>query len=113
MNCKLVTNRIIRKWYATIPIGLNIVPKRANLIRKILTHSYVRTSSIGKKIKIRFEYFFSIAFNHSFGWMKANKMTSFDSTDETKGDKKGTYERVINLKKKNPDLKILLAVGMK
>lgn len=48
---------------------------------------------------------------YSFGWMKANKMTSFDSTDETKGDKKGTYERVINLKKKNPDLKILLAVG--
>ena len=43
--------------------------------------------------------------------MKANKLTSFDSTDETKGDKKGTYERVIDLKKKNPDLKILLAVG--
>lgn len=43
--------------------------------------------------------------------MKANKLTSFDSTDETKGDKKGTYERVIDLKKKNPELKILLAVG--
>lgn len=43
--------------------------------------------------------------------MKGNKLTSFDSTDETKGDKKGTYERVVDLKKKNPDLKVLLAVG--
>ena len=43
--------------------------------------------------------------------MKANKLTSFDSTDETKGGKKGTYERVTELKKKNPDLKVLLAVG--
>ena len=48
---------------------------------------------------------------YSFGWMKANKLTSFDSTDETKGGKKGTYERVVDLKKKNPNLKILLAVG--
>ena len=48
----------------------------------------------------------------SFGWMKANKLTSFDSTDETKNGKKGTYERVVELKKKNPDLKVLLAVGM-
>lgn len=47
----------------------------------------------------------------SFGWMKANKLTSFDSTDETKNDKKGTYERVVELKKKNPNLKVLLAVG--
>ena len=43
--------------------------------------------------------------------MKANKLTSFDSTDETKGGKKGTYERVTELKKKNPNLKVMLAVG--
>lgn len=43
--------------------------------------------------------------------MKANKLTSFDSTDETSKEKKGTYERVISLKEKNPNLKILLAVG--
>lgn len=47
----------------------------------------------------------------SFGWMKANKLTSFDSTDETLNNKKGTYERVVELKKKNPNLKVLLAVG--
>lgn len=47
----------------------------------------------------------------SFGWMKANKLTSFDSTDETKNDKVGTYERVVKLKEKNPNLKVLLAVG--
>ncbi|UXI16054.1 hypothetical protein NH340_JMT01997 [Sarcoptes scabiei] len=47
----------------------------------------------------------------SFGWMKANKLTSFDSTDETINNKKGTYERVVDIKKKNPNLKVLLAVG--
>jgi hypothetical protein len=44
--------------------------------------------------------------------MKANKLTSFDATDETKAGKKGTYERVIDLKLQNPNLKVLLAVGM-
>ena len=44
--------------------------------------------------------------------MKANKLTSFDATDETKNDKKGTYERVTDLKTQNPNLKVLLAVGM-
>ncbi|XP_054160532.1 probable chitinase 10 [Oppia nitens] len=47
----------------------------------------------------------------SFGWMKANKLTSFDATDETNNGKKGTYERVVDLKKQNPNLKVLLAVG--
>ncbi|CAG2111636.1 unnamed protein product [Medioppia subpectinata] len=43
--------------------------------------------------------------------MKANKLTSFDATDETKNGKKGTYERVVDLKKQNPNLSVLLAVG--
>lgn len=43
--------------------------------------------------------------------MKKHKLSSFDSTDETKMGKKGTYEKIIDLKKKNPSLKILLAVG--
>lgn len=47
----------------------------------------------------------------SFGWMKANKLTSFDATDETKNGKKGTYEKVVDLKLQNPNLKVLLAVG--
>lgn len=44
--------------------------------------------------------------------MKANKLTSFDATDETQKEKKGTYERVVDLKNRNPSLKVLLAVGM-
>lgn len=43
--------------------------------------------------------------------MKANKLTSFDATDETKNGKKGLYERVTDLKNLNPNLKVLLAVG--
>lgn len=47
----------------------------------------------------------------AFGWMKKNKLSSFDATDETKAGKKGLYERVTELKKLNPNLKILLAIG--
>lgn len=47
----------------------------------------------------------------AFGWMKKHKLSSFDASDDTKNGKKGLYERVIDLKKKNPSLKILLAVG--
>ena len=47
----------------------------------------------------------------AFGWMKKNKLSSFDATDETKNGKKGLYERLVDLKKKNSKLKVLLAVG--
>ncbi|KAL2747341.1 putative chitinase 10 [Vespula maculifrons] len=47
----------------------------------------------------------------AFGWLKKNKLTSFESNDETKDGKIGLYERIVNLKKANPSLKILLAVG--
>ncbi|RWS29883.1 Sar s 18 allergen (chitinase-like protein) [Leptotrombidium deliense] len=47
----------------------------------------------------------------AFGWMKKNKLSAFDSTDETKEGKKGLYERITELKNKNPKLKVLLAVG--
>ncbi|RWS12690.1 hypothetical protein B4U79_14591 [Dinothrombium tinctorium] len=43
--------------------------------------------------------------------MKKNKLSAFDATDETKDGKKGLYERVIEIKNKNPKLKVLLAVG--
>lgn len=43
--------------------------------------------------------------------MKKNKLSSFDATDETKAGKKGLYERVTDLKKQNPNLKVLLAIG--
>lgn len=48
---------------------------------------------------------------YAFGWMKKHKLSSFDAADDTKNGKKGLYERVIDLKKKNPSLKVLLAVG--
>lgn len=47
----------------------------------------------------------------AFGWLKKNKLTSFESNDDTKDGKVGLYERIINLKKANPSLKILLAIG--
>ncbi|KAL7300198.1 hypothetical protein TKK_0007041 [Trichogramma kaykai] len=47
----------------------------------------------------------------AFGWLKKNKLTSFESNDETKDGKVGLYERIIGLKKANPSLKVLLAIG--
>ncbi|XP_017893236.1 probable chitinase 10 [Ceratina calcarata] len=47
----------------------------------------------------------------AFGWLKKNKLTSFESNDETKDGKIGLYERMIALKKANPSLKVLLAIG--
>ena len=48
----------------------------------------------------------------AFGWLKKNKLTSFESNDETKGGSPGLYEGIMNLKKVNPSLKVLLALGM-
>jgi len=61
--------------------------------QKISTHSYAHISSIA-----------------SDGWKRISSHHSIQRT-KPKATKKGTYERVIELKKKNPDLKVLLAVG--
>uniref|UniRef100_A0A182IMA2 Uncharacterized protein n=1 Tax=Anopheles atroparvus TaxID=41427 RepID=A0A182IMA2_ANOAO len=47
----------------------------------------------------------------AFGWLKKGKLSSFESNDETKDGKTGLYERMMTLKKANPKLKILLAIG--
>ncbi|KAF5280513.1 hypothetical protein FQA39_LY18035, partial [Lamprigera yunnana] len=47
----------------------------------------------------------------AFGWLKKGKLSSFESNDETKDGKIGLYEKMRNLKKANPKLKILLAIG--
>lgn len=47
----------------------------------------------------------------AFGWMKKGKLSSFESNDETKEGKVGLYEKINNLKKVNPKLKTLLAIG--
>lgn len=47
----------------------------------------------------------------AFGWLKKGKLSSFESNDETKDGKTGLYERMMTLKKANPKLQILLAIG--
>lgn len=47
----------------------------------------------------------------AFGWLKKGKLSSFESNDETKDGKVGLYERIHKLKKANPKLKTLLAIG--
>lgn len=47
----------------------------------------------------------------AFGWLKKGKLSSFESNDETKDGKTGLYERIQALKKANPNLKTLLAIG--
>jgi chitinase len=47
----------------------------------------------------------------AFGWLKKGKLSSFESNDETKDGKTGLYDRINNLKKANPKLKTLLAIG--
>ncbi|KAL1130578.1 hypothetical protein AAG570_011824, partial [Ranatra chinensis] len=47
----------------------------------------------------------------AFGWLKKGKLSSFETNDETREGKVGLYERVANLKKANPKLKTLLAIG--
>lgn len=47
----------------------------------------------------------------AFGWLKKGKLSSFESNDETKDGKVGLYERIQKLKKANPNLKTLLAIG--
>ncbi|CAH1106565.1 unnamed protein product [Psylliodes chrysocephalus] len=47
----------------------------------------------------------------AFGWLKKGKLSSFESNDETKDGKVGLYERIQKLKKANPSLKTLLAIG--
>lgn len=47
----------------------------------------------------------------AFGWLKKGKLSSFESNDETKDGKAGLYDRINALKKANPKLKTLLAIG--
>lgn len=47
----------------------------------------------------------------AFGWLKKGKLSSFESNDETKDGTPGFYARVTGLKKANPKLKVLLAIG--
>jgi len=47
----------------------------------------------------------------AFAWLKKGKISSYESNDETKDGKTGLYDRILSLKKANPKLKILMAIG--
>lgn len=47
----------------------------------------------------------------AFGWLKKGRLSSFESNDEAKEGIPGLYDRIMNLKKANPKLKVLLAIG--
>uniref|UniRef100_A0A0A1X9V2 Probable chitinase 3 n=1 Tax=Zeugodacus cucurbitae TaxID=28588 RepID=A0A0A1X9V2_ZEUCU len=47
----------------------------------------------------------------AFSGLKKGKLTSFEANDETKDTVPGLYDRIMTLKKVNPKLKILLALG--
>ena len=48
---------------------------------------------------------------YAFSDMKDHKLHSIDKIDLADGTKPGFFERINNLKKQNPTLKTLLAVG--
>lgn len=43
----------------------------------------------------------------AFGWLKKGKLSSYESNDETKDNVPGLYERMMNLRKANPKLKVI------
>lgn len=47
----------------------------------------------------------------AFGWLKKGKLSSFESNDDQKDGVPGFYQRIVGLKKTNPKLKVLLAIG--
>uniref|UniRef100_T1JLV5 GH18 domain-containing protein n=1 Tax=Strigamia maritima TaxID=126957 RepID=T1JLV5_STRMM len=47
----------------------------------------------------------------AFATLKEGKLAAAHPDDEGSDNKKGLYDRVLDLKKKNPSLKVLLALG--
>ncbi|XP_065558234.1 probable chitinase 10 isoform X2 [Artemia franciscana] len=47
----------------------------------------------------------------AFGWLKKGRISSLEANDESKDGKVGLYEKMNLLKKANPKLKVLLAIG--
>lgn len=81
------------------------------LLKKYDKNLMILIFVLGKFLPEHIDPFVCTHIIFAFGWMKKNKLSSFDSTDETKAGKKGLYERVTDLKKLNPNLKVLLAIG--
>ena len=66
---------------------------------------------IGKFLPEDIDPFLCTHIIFAFGWLKNGKLASFEENDETGGGKVGLYDRVVGLKGKNPNLKVLLAIG--
>ena len=66
---------------------------------------------IGKYLPEDIDPFLCTHIIFAFGWLKNGKLASFEDNDETGGGKVGLYDRVTGLKGRNPNLKVLLAIG--
>lgn len=66
---------------------------------------------IGKYLPEDIDPFLCTHIIFAFGWLKNGKLASFEENDQTGGGKVGLYDRVTGLKGKNPNLKVLLAIG--
>jgi len=67
--------------------------------------------TIGKFLPEYIDPFMCTHLIFAFGWLKNGKLSSFEENDDTVGGKVGLYDRVVGLKSKNPNLKVLLAIG--
>ena len=107
-----IRNKIYDKYNIHV---LSIVNNGARLILQIVCY-YTNWSQyrvkIGKFMPEDIQPDLCTHVIFAFGWLKKNKLTSFESNDETKDGKVGLYERIVGLKKANPSLKVLLAIGM-
>lgn len=62
--------------------------------------------STGRYVPENIDPFLCTHIIFAFGWMKNNKVSSFDAMDESKNGKKGLYDRITELKLINPKLKV-------
>jgi len=67
--------------------------------------------TIGKFLPEYIDPFMCTHLIFAFGWLKNGKLSTFEENDDTVGGKVGLYDRVVGLKSKNPNLKVLLAIG--
>ena len=67
--------------------------------------------TIGKFLPEYIDPFMCTHLIFAFGWLKNGKLATFEENDDSVGGKVGLYDRVVNLKSKNPNLKVLLAIG--
>ncbi|KAB7499949.1 putative chitinase 3, partial [Armadillidium nasatum] len=68
-------------------------------------------TKIGKFLPEHIDPYICTHIIYAFAWLKKGRLSSFEENDESKDGKVGFYEQITNLKKKNPKLKVLIALG--